>query len=108
MNTNEKIMQDNFELIVDSHNGIYSGQAFAQRMDYLFNQDKIKGISKESWQTLLNGPEEEFYNDCCAELDNIELLMGEDGKEIHSVYWNEDIFIYPAKIHNLIQWDELN
>jgi hypothetical protein len=100
----KQILYDQFDHVIDSHHGIYSGQLFAQTFNQLFENGKVKGISKESWQSLLNGPDDEFYLDSWADLDNIEITSD---RVKYLVYQNEGIFLYPKRINNLIDWDEM-
>jgi hypothetical protein len=79
---------EQFEHIVDSHHGIYSAKVFAESFAF----EQLEGISLEDYNTLLAGPDNEFYTEVWAELENITVIV--DTKR-YSVYQNEGIYLYP-------------
>jgi hypothetical protein len=94
-------MMDEFILIVDDHNGIYSAQAFTERVKF----EDVTGITKESWDILRTGPDHKEYiqtwGDC---LDNVKVQY--NGEE-HAIYQTDGIWIYPTRLQDAINWDEL-
>lgn len=100
---NELIAQ--FDHFVDSHHGIYSGKIFAEYLDHLFKTGNITGISNEDWKSLLAGPDDEFYLDAWANIDNVTITDEQGIKWM--VYQNEGIYLYPESIHEQINFDEL-
>ena len=94
-------LMDQFIHIVDSHNGIYSAQAFAKRIDF----ETAVGISQEDWNILLAGPDHINYVEVWAdELSKVKVFI--EGKP-YLVWENEGIYLYPEEIQDQINWDEL-
>lgn len=92
-----------FEHFVDSHHGIYSGQIFAQSLDF----SQVEGISQDDWDILLAGPDHEHYVEVWAdELQNV-IVKDSNGKRF-LVWENEGIFLYPEEIQDQVNWDELS
>ena len=85
------------ELLVNSQFGIYSGQVLAERHE-------LPNLSTEDKQTLLNGPDDEFYVEVWADIEGEAVLI--DGKE-HEVHQIEgDIWAVPSDVE-ITDWEEL-
>ena len=87
------------EHVVDSHNGIYSAQVFAERYG-----DCIQGISKEELEILKAGPDYKEYIDVWGEkLSNADVIV--DDKPFR-VYENEGIYLIPADVEiDFSEWE---
>jgi len=102
---NQEHLTDQFIHFVDSHHGVYSGQIFAQQLNELYKQGKIKGLNHEEWKDLLGGPENEFYIEAWANIESAE-VTDDEGKEF-IVFQNEGIFLCPKEIQGLIDWEQI-
>jgi hypothetical protein len=67
------------ELLVDSHHGQFSGQVFAETI----KRELFETITAEDWAILETGPDHEFYNEVCADLDRHSTADG------ISLWWSE-------------------
>jgi len=103
MTNTEKLMQDNFQHIVSDAHGIYSAQIFTEMIDF----NTVSGIDSEGWGILEHGPDHPDYIDVWAnELQNV--FVTDKKGERFLIYENEGIYLYPEKIQDQINWDELN
>ena len=84
-------------LLIDSHHGIYSGQALAERYE-------LPNLSPEDKQTLLNGPDDEFYVEVWAGLEGETVMIDGEEYEIYSL--DGDTWAIPANVE-ITNWDEL-
>ena len=93
------LMEDatTFATEVDSHHGIYTAQTFAE---YFGSELKGKGVDQEKIDSLLAGPEDEYYWDAYSSLLPIAFkgrtyFNGEDG----------DIFSLSTEEYEQIDWE---
>jgi hypothetical protein len=86
------MIDDIFEgsLIVDSRNGIFCPQSFAERVDRNF----FPQISEESWNILEDGPDHDEYWDVWV--DDFE---GQESVDGGTIYQDGDVWI-------VYKWDE--
>lgn len=78
------------EILVDSRHGQYCPQVFAQTI----NREKFPNISEESWNILLEGPDNEMYWDVwCYDVDG---TMSIDGG---TIFQDGDVWV-------VYEWDE--
>jgi hypothetical protein len=83
------------ECLIDNHHGLYIPQIYAKRF-----AEFTKGVSKETLDDLLAGPESETYFDSWSDvLDNGTLVSNIDGKEYRLIIGEGagDVFIVPSE-----------
>ena len=94
---------DQLTLAVDSHCGVYAPQIFAQRFHSELTDLYVQGkLNPQTFQDVLDGPDNEFYWDSWLEiLDNAVLKMA--GKH-YAILQSEDIWFIPANMEYPEDW----
>ena len=96
-------------VVVNSANGIYIAQTFAER--YLDNLRELAAqnkISNEDIDSLINGPDDEHYIEAYSNLFPIR-MKDLQGKEyvFAQVGDDSDIWEIPAQEYDIMEWDEM-
>lgn len=81
--------EENALHVVDSANGIYSGQIFAERFG-----DNLVDMSTDDLNALASGPDHDEYFDVWAELSDYSVDI--DGTE-YQIFESEGIFLVPVE-----------
>ena len=98
--TEDQIREQAFDCLVGDANGIYMGQRLLE--DY----GSIEGIPDEDRETILAGPDHEYYFDSCYDMEQYATIKCDDGKKRSIAYLDGGIF---AVDYQLIQdWEAAN
>lgn len=82
------------ELFVDDHHGVYMGQIAFNQLAPRYKDQAIKQMSSEDVQSLLNGPDDEFYFDGCDSLTNV-VFKSETGQKMSIQYADGGMWLIP-------------
>lgn len=100
--------RDDVLYVVDEARGVYCPQKFCEKFDF----DDFTGIDRDDWDTVLDGPDEEFYWHCWATIcrdavgvfdpSTFSLYGGKvgDGKRFikYTIYQDGGIFLVPEGV----------
>ena len=82
------------ELFVDDHHGIYMGQLVWKYLDERYKKQARRKLSKETIESLENGPEDEGYYDSCDSFTNVEFKT-ETGQKFNIQYAEGGMWVIP-------------
>lgn len=94
--SNIKEGYDDVEILISDRAGVYLPQEFAET--YQSSIVNFREIDKGDWQTLLNGPDDEWYWDAWNNIESTAILKIYGKK--YTLYQNGDLFAVP------IDWNE--
>lgn len=81
-------------LFVDDRNGIYMGQIAFNQLAENFKNQAIKQLGKNTIESIINGPDDEFYHESCDNLTNI-TFKTQTGQKLSLNYAEGGIWIIP-------------
>lgn len=98
MTTLKKVKFEDMQLAIDSHHGVYVPQFFVQQ----FDKYRISNIRKDVLDSLLNGPDDEFYWESWDVYLNS--TFKDDNNVKHYIFQNEDLWFIPLGFNLPDEW----